>query len=89
MQQAADESVPVERKLWAESEKESLAIVQEAGVTVTYPDKEPFAAKVTELLDSYKDDVKIYDLISGLLNCLCPVVPQDVFFMHFMISIIG
>ncbi len=66
LQQAADESVPVQRKLWAESEKESLEIVKEAGVTVTYPDKEPFAEKVTELLDSYKDNEKIYDLITRI-----------------------
>jgi tripartite ATP-independent transporter DctP family solute receptor len=34
LQQAADDSVPVQRRLWAESEKESLEIVKEAGVTI-------------------------------------------------------
>ncbi len=66
LQQAADESVVVERKLWAESEKESLEIVQEAGVTIIHPDKEPFAEKVTELLDSYRENEKIYDLITRI-----------------------
>jgi len=66
LQEAADRSVTVQRKLWAESELESLKIVQEAGVTVTYPDKEPFAEKVTELLESYRDDEKIYDLITRI-----------------------
>jgi tripartite ATP-independent transporter DctP family solute receptor len=66
LQQAADDSVPVERKLWAASEIESLKIVQEAGVTITYPDKKPFAEKVTALLDSYRDDEKIYDLITRI-----------------------
>jgi len=66
LQQAADESVEVERKLWAESEEESLRIVQEAGVTVTYPDKEPFADKVEELLESYRDNEKIFDLITRI-----------------------
>ncbi len=66
LQQAADESVEVERKLWAESEKESLRIVQEAGVTINYPDKEPFAEKVEDLLESYRDDEKIYDLITRI-----------------------
>jgi tripartite ATP-independent transporter DctP family solute receptor len=66
LQQAANESVTVQRKLWAESEIESLKIVQEAGVTVTYPDKEPFAKKVTELLDSYRDNEKIYKLITSI-----------------------
>lgn len=66
LQQAADESVTVERKLWAESEEESLRIVQEAGVTINYPEKEPFAEKVQELLDSYSDNEKIYDLITRI-----------------------
>ena len=66
LQQAADESVAVERKLWAESEKESLEIVKEAGVTIIHPDKEPFAEKVKELLDSYRGDEKIFDLITRI-----------------------
>lgn len=66
LQQAADESVPVERKLWAESEKESLEAVKEAGVTIIYPDKEPFAEKVSGLLESYRDNEKLYDLITRI-----------------------
>lgn len=66
LQQAADESVPVQRKLWAESEKESLEFVKEAGVTITYPDKEPFSNKVTELLESYRENEKLYDLITRI-----------------------
>lgn len=66
LQQAADESVPVERELWAESEKESLRIVQEAGVIINYPDKEPFSAKVQELLESYRENEKLYDLITRI-----------------------
>ena len=66
LQQAADESVVVERKLWAESEKESLRIVQEAGVEINYPDKEPFAEKVEELLESYRENEKLFDLITRI-----------------------
>jgi tripartite ATP-independent transporter DctP family solute receptor len=66
LQQAADESVPVERKLWEESEIESLRLVQEAGVTINYPDKAPFATKVTPLLESYRDNEKLYDLITRI-----------------------
>ncbi len=72
LQQAADESVAVQRKLWAESEKESLRIVQEAGVTVTYPDKEAFAEKVGPMLDSFRDDEKIYDLITRIREVKSP-----------------
>ncbi len=66
LQQAADESVPVQRELWAKSEKESLEFVKDAGVIVTYPDKEPFSEKVTELLESYRDNEKIYNLITSI-----------------------
>jgi len=66
LQQAVDESIAVQRKLWAESEKESLRIVQEAGVTINYPDKEPFAEKVEALLESYRDNEKIYELITRI-----------------------
>jgi len=66
LQQAADESVPVQRKLWAESEKESLKIVEEAGVTIIYPDKEPFSDKVTEMLESYRENEKLFELITRI-----------------------
>ena len=63
LQEAADESVPVERKYWAESVEESLRIVQEAGVTIHHPDKEKFREKVQGLLDKYKQDEVLGDLI--------------------------
>ncbi len=66
LQQAADESVPVQRKLWAESEKESLEIVEEAGVSIIYPDKEPFSDKVTALLESYRENERLYELITRI-----------------------
>jgi tripartite ATP-independent transporter DctP family solute receptor len=66
LQQAADESVPVQRKLWAESEKESLDIVEEAGVSIIYPDKEPFSDKVSALLESYRENERLYELITRI-----------------------
>lgn len=66
LQQAADESVEVERKLWAESEEKSLAAVQEAGVEIIRPDKAPFAERVQPLLDSYRDNEKLYSLIERI-----------------------
>lgn len=66
LQEAANESVVAERKYWAESEIESLRKVQEAGVTVTYPDKEPFAAKVQDLLKGYESKPELYDLIQRI-----------------------
>ncbi len=63
LQEAADESVPVQRKYWAESVEESYRIVQEAGVTIHRPDKTKFADKVQDLLDKYKDDEVLGSLI--------------------------
>ena len=66
LQQAVDESVGVQRKLWAESEKESLQKVQEAGVKVIRPDKEPFAERVSHIPGLYKDQPAVYNLIQRI-----------------------
>ena len=66
LQQAADESVPVERKLWAESVEESLRVVQEAGVIISYPDKEPFAERASAMYETYKNQPVIYNLIQRI-----------------------
>ena len=63
IQQAADESAVLQRKLWAESEEESLREVQKAGVQIIKPDKEPFILKVQPFLESYKGNEIIYSYI--------------------------
>ncbi len=66
LQKAADESVPIQRKYWDESVEESLRIVQENGVVINRPDKTLFADKVQELLDKYKEDEVLGDLIQRI-----------------------
>ena len=66
IQQAANESVAVERKLWSESVKKSLAEVQKAGVTIYYPDKSLFAEKVDGVYDSYRDQERVYNYIKRI-----------------------
>jgi tripartite ATP-independent transporter DctP family solute receptor len=66
VQQAADESAILERKLWAESEKMSLEEVQKAGVEINYPDKEPFIERVQPLLESYRNNEIIYSYIKRI-----------------------
>ena len=66
IQQAADESVTLQRRLWAESEEHSLAEVQKAGVIINYPDKQPFIDKVQPLLESYKSNPVIYSYIKRI-----------------------
>lgn len=66
LQEAANESVVAQRKYWEESEKESLAKVQEAGVTIYYPDKGPFSEKVQDMLEAYRSSPELYDLIKRI-----------------------
>lgn len=66
IQQAADESAVLQRKLWAESEAKSLEEVQKAGVIINYPDKEPFIQKVQPFLESYKVNPLIYSYIKRI-----------------------
>lgn len=68
IQQAADESAVLQRKLWAESEEMSLEEVQKAGVAINYPDKQPFIDKVQPLIESYKSHPVIYSYIERIRN---------------------
>jgi TRAP-type C4-dicarboxylate transport system substrate-binding protein len=63
IQQAADESAVLQRKLWAESEEESLREVQKAGVQINKPDKDPFHGKSTAFLETYTGIMKLSILI--------------------------
>ena len=66
VQQAANESALLQRKLWAESEENSLKEMKEAGVVINYPDKTPFIEKVQPLLDSYSKYPDIYSYIQRI-----------------------
>ncbi len=60
-----DESVVHQRRLWTEACEEALRTVQEAGVVVTRPDKEPFRQAVQPMHESYRG-TPIYDLIQEI-----------------------
>ena len=62
LQQAVDESVVYERKLWKEASDHALEEVQKAGVVVLHPDKQPFRDAVKPLHESYKN-TPIWDLM--------------------------
>ncbi len=65
LQEAVDESVIYQRKLWKESEEEALREVQKAGVEVIHPDKKPFIDRVQPMHESYKG-TEIYPLIQQI-----------------------
>jgi len=66
LQQAANESVPVQRELWAESVEESLKAVTEAGINISYPDKGPFAEKAAGIYELFRNQPVVYDLIQRI-----------------------
>ncbi len=65
LQEAVDESVVHQRKLWKESTDNALAEVQKAGVQVIRPDKSLFRDAVTEMHQSYQG-TPVYELINEI-----------------------
>jgi tripartite ATP-independent transporter DctP family solute receptor len=63
LREAAEESAVYQRELWARSVEESLAAVQEAGVEIIYPDKEPFNTQVQSMYDSFRNRPVVYSFI--------------------------
>ncbi|MBU0474110.1 MAG: TRAP transporter substrate-binding protein [Bacteroidetes bacterium] len=68
VQDAADESYLYEKKLWKESTLEALKAVEEAGVIISYPDKAAFIEKVQPLMEEYKTEKEVYNLIQKIKN---------------------
>ena len=66
LQEAADESYEYEKKLWKEATQEALEEVQKAGVKIYYPDKSLFEKKVEPLIEEFKNDKEIYDLVKKI-----------------------
>lgn len=56
LRQAVDESVEYQQVLWEESVEESMEAVQEAGVEVIHPDKEPFRQSVQPIYDQFREN---------------------------------
>ena len=65
LQQAVDESVEFQKKVWKESSENALKKVQEAGVEVIYPDKTPFQDAVKEMHEGYRG-TSLYELIQEI-----------------------
>jgi tripartite ATP-independent transporter DctP family solute receptor len=65
LQQAMDESVVFQRKLWAEDTQTALDAVKAAGVEIVYPDKSVFQAQVQEMHESYRGE-PIYELLQAI-----------------------
>jgi len=66
LQEAADEATVFQRKLWQEAEVEALDEVAKAGVEIIRPDKTPFVELSKGLLEAYKKDPLLKDLIERI-----------------------
>jgi len=64
--EAVKKSLEHQRKLWAESESEALEKIQEEGVKVSYPDKEPFKQLTKEMYKVYEDDEELNSMIEQI-----------------------
>lgn len=66
LQEATDEAIDFQRKLWVRSEKEAFETLEAAGVTITKPKKAPFSEMTQSILDGFKDDPEMYQLIQAI-----------------------
>lgn len=66
LKEAAMESSEYEKVIWREAELEALEAIQEAGVTVTYPDKEKFREKVAPMYEEFSEDPKMKKIIDAI-----------------------
>ncbi|MEM1321138.1 MAG: TRAP transporter substrate-binding protein [Bacteroidota bacterium] len=68
LQQAADEATIEQRRLWQAAEVEALNAVEAAGVQVIRPNKTAFMERTQALLDSFKEEEALYQLIERILQ---------------------
>lgn len=67
VQTAADSSARFQRQLWAEAEQEALKTVEESGVEIIHPDKQPFIDATATLFEKYKaTEPEFYNLIKRI-----------------------
>ena len=57
---------PKVKKLWLEATAEALKEVEKAGVKIYYPEKKSFQNKVEALIEQYKSEPEVYNLINKI-----------------------
>ncbi|NBC83804.1 MAG: DctP family TRAP transporter solute-binding subunit [Bacteroidetes bacterium] len=77
LQEAVDESVEYQKKLWAESEEEALREVQKAGVEVYHPDKSKFREKVKPLYEEAKENEVLRPLVEKIQAMAPDIKTED------------
>jgi tripartite ATP-independent transporter DctP family solute receptor len=65
LQQAMDDSVVYQRKLWAEATQHAIDTVKARGVEVIYIDRTPFMEKIKPMHETYRG-TPVYDMIQRI-----------------------
>lgn len=65
LQEAVDESVEYQRKIWTQAEESDMKIVEDAGVTIIRPDKGPFRESVKSVWEEF-EGTEIGELIKQI-----------------------
>ncbi len=68
LQAAADDAVTYQRKLWQKAEQEALDAVVAEGVQIIRPDKGPFIEQTAPILETYRDQPRLYSLIQQIIS---------------------
>lgn len=66
LKESAMESSEYQKELWRDAELEALEAIQEAGVEVTYPDKEVYRERVQPMYESFAKDPEIKKIIEAI-----------------------
>jgi tripartite ATP-independent transporter DctP family solute receptor len=66
LHESVNESYQYEKKIWQIATQTALKAVQKAGVKIIHPDKSLFEKKVQPLIESYKSNPVIYNLIKKI-----------------------
>lgn len=68
LMESVKESIKFQRKLWEESENEAFEALKKAGVTMIYPDKDPFKSLTQHILEENSQDPEMARLITSIQN---------------------
>lgn len=66
LKESAMESSEYQKELWRDAELEALEAIQEAGVEVTYPDKEVYRERVQPMYESFAKDPEMKKIIEAI-----------------------
>jgi len=67
MKTAAKTSVKAQKKFWSDNVKECMTKLEAAGVNIYTPDKNLFAEKSKSVLENFKKDPAMVDLVNAIL----------------------